>query len=89
MKVDIGEEGLTKTWQRDFPKETECIYCKGISRIGFVAHERLNKDPVEEKIVASLHENNGKGDYWLHDSCAVSVYFCKDCLKPTALFNQA
>ncbi len=88
MEVKIGEEGLTKTFQRDFPKETKCIYCKGVSRIGFVAHETLYKNHGKEKAVASLHENNGKGDYWLHDCCAVSIYFCKECLKPTALYNQ-
>ena len=31
----------------------------------------------------------GKGNYWLHDCCAVAVYFCKNCLKTTTLNNQA
>jgi len=89
MKVTIGEKGLTKTWQADFPKETHCCRCNGIARIGFVAHERIGPtDQRRQKRVCHLHPNGGKGDYWLHDCCAVAVYFCKDCLETTALYNQ-
>ena len=86
MEVTIGKEGLSKSWQAEFPKETECCHCKGIARIGFVAYEET--DP-KESVVCALHKNEGKGGYWLHDLCTVAVYFCKDCLKPTALYNQA
>ena len=83
MKVTIGKEGLTKTFQSDFPENTECVYCKGESRIGFVAHE------TDETIgVYTLHDNNGKGEYWLHDKCAVAIYFCRECLNTTSLYNQ-
>jgi len=90
MEATIGEEGLAKTWQAVFPKETKCVHCDGDSRIGFVAHECMEKDfNYKEYItVASLHSNEGKGNYWLHDCCAVAVYFCKECLFPTALYNQ-
>lgn len=90
MKTYIGEEGLTKTWQEDFPKETKCVHCDGDARIGFVYFEDGHKGEKGE-YVCQLHDNHGGdgGDYWLHDCCAVAVYFCKNCLKPTALYNQA
>lgn len=97
MQVTIGKEGLDKSWQNPFPEETKCCQCKGAARIGFVAHEGMDlrtreasEPEVEpERFVASLHVNEGKGAYWLHACCAVAVYFCRDCLKPTALYNQA
>ena len=88
MEVTIGKEGLKKTWQSEFPKETACHHCRGIARIGFVAHEGIPESHPKEPVIFRLHPNEGKGSYWLHDFCAVAVYFCKDCLKPTALYNQ-
>ena len=79
MEVTIGSDGLTKTWQREFPEEVSCIHCEALSGVL----------TTEEERVCSLHENKGKGGYWLHDCCAVAVYFCKECLQPTALSNQA
>jgi len=87
MKVTIGEAGLTKTWQTKFPKTTKCKSCDGEARIGFVAHEAMDKDDKKPHI-CSLHPNEGEGCHWLHDCCAVAVYFCRDCLNPTALYNQ-
>jgi len=84
MKVVLGKKGLKLTWQKKFPKTTKCCRCKGKARIGFVAYEGN-----EDKYVCSLHRNKGKGSLWLHDSCAVAVYFCKECLEATALYNQA
>jgi hypothetical protein len=66
-----------------------------VSRIGFVAHEAKDKDdaPIYPRdfvqFVTDLHENKGQGGFWLHDCCTVAVYFCKECLEPTALYNQA
>ena len=88
MDITFGVEGLTETWQDDFPEETSCCRCNGIARIGFVAHEEMNME--EEQYLCSLYEyNSNSKDSWLHDACCVAVYFCKDCLEPTALYNQA
>lgn len=88
MQVTIGKEGLTKTWQAEFSEETKCVHCGGDSRIGFVAHEGIEEKLTHEEYVCSLHDNEGKGGFWLHDCCAVAVYFCRECLQPTALYNQ-
>ena len=88
MKVTLGKEGLDKSWQQEFPEEIHCCKCSGTARIGFVAHEHM-KDDDDGPWVCELHPNEGKGGFWLHDCCAVAVYFCKDCLKTTALYNQA
>ena len=92
MEVTIGKEGLSKTWQTEFPEETKCCNCVGVARIGFIAHEGMSNQPTVlgelPVYVCSLHPNEGKGSYWLHDCCAVAVYFCKECLQPTALYNQ-
>ena len=86
MEVTLGKEGLSQSWQAEFPEETECCRCEGIARIGFVACEEPYPN---EPAVCALHKNEGKGGYWLHDLCAVAVYFCKECLGTTALYNQA
>ncbi len=89
MKVTLGKEGLKKAWQDKFPEITACCSCKGVAQIGFVTHEGIDEEASDTKLVSSLHENEGKGGYWLHDCCTVAVYFCKECLKATALRNQA
>ena len=88
MKVTIGKEGLKKTHQDEFPEITSCCKCKGVSRIGFVAHECMDEEPSDAELILSLHENEGQGGYWPHDCCTVAVYFCKECLGVTALYNQ-
>ena len=92
MEVTLGKEGLKKTWQEEFPQKIKCCKCKRDARIGFVAHEGLSEklpNQPDEKYICSLHPNEGKGDYWLHDCCAVAVYFCKECLEVTAIYNQS
>ena len=86
MKVTLGKAGLTTTFQEDFPETTKCCRCKGEARIGFVVHEGSPGD--KQKFLCSLHKNEGKGGYWLHDCVAVAVYFCRECLEATALYNQ-
>jgi hypothetical protein len=90
--ITIGEDGLDATWQAPFPETTKCTDCGGESRIGFVVFESPNgemKSDTPEKFVSELHKNDPDGTgYWLHDCCAVAVYFCKKCLNPTALYNQ-
>jgi len=81
-KVFLGEEGLDKSWQKEFTPETKCVHCNSDARIAFVNHE---KD--ENRFIADLHSNEEES-MWPHDATAVAVYFCKSCLKPTALFNQ-
>ena len=88
MEITIGKKGLAKSWQADFPETTKCCRCKGESRIGFVAHEGLSENNIIPERVCKLHSNKGKGNYWLHDLCAVAVYFCRECLKTTSLYNQ-
>ena len=86
MKVTLGKEGLGCTWQAAFPKTTGCCRCDGEARIGFVVQEQQG----EKGYVADLHPNEPDGSgFWLHDACAVAVYFCRKCLMPTALYNQA
>ncbi len=92
MKTTLGKDGLTKTWQADFPETTECCQCGGESRIAFVAHEGIGDDddtPPPTPLVYDYHTDNSEGNRWLHDCCAVAVYFCKNCLEATSLFNQA
>ncbi len=100
MEVTIGKEGLDFTWQQEFPETTTCCKCGGEAHIAFVAHEGqhgvtaatkkggLATDANGQPFICSLHENKGAGSFWLHDCCAVAVYFCKDCLEVTAQYNQ-
>jgi hypothetical protein len=90
VKVTIGKEGLTKTFQNNFPETVDCqCCCDGKARIAFVAHEGLDKKDAQEKRVYTLHYNEGKGGLWPHDTVCVAVYFCRECLEITAIYNQA
>lgn len=88
FKITVGKEGLEKTWQGKFPETVECSKCGGEARHGFTAKEGFSGIPNKGH-VCDLYENKGDGEYWLHDCCAVAVYFCKDCLNTTAEYNQA
>ena len=87
FKVTIGNHGLHETWQSSFPKTIKCHLCGGKARHAFTVKEDFSKKT--KKYVCDLYDNGGEGDFWLHDCCAVSIYFCKDCLEPSALYNQA
>ena len=89
MKVIIGKEGLDASFQDLFTENVECVHCKATARIGFVAHE-LDENVIKEggHYVSQLHDNED-GNMWLHDACAVAVYFCTKCLDTTAVYNQA
>lgn len=92
FKVVIGKEGLSYSWQADFPEESSCDNCGGDARIAFVVFEDRPEEKVikDTKYVCQLHHNEPqKEGYWPHDCIAVAVYLCKKCLKPKALFNQA
>lgn len=88
MKVALGKEGLKKTWQAEFLETTKCCRCEGEARIGFVAHEGMDAEDRKGPHLCGMHRNEGKGGYWLHDCVAVAVYFCRECLETTALYNQ-
>ena len=85
MDIYLGEKGLRASWQEEFPKTVKCHKCGGEARIMFVGHEGAGTD----KFISSLRKNGGKGDYWVHDACAVAVYLCKECFEPNALINEA
>jgi len=87
----LGKTGVKATQQEEFPKVTKCVHCKKEAKIAMTVCETIEDGKV---IVAGLYrKGKGKdklkqGDLWLHDYCAVSVYFCTSCLEPTALYNQ-
>jgi hypothetical protein len=87
FQIGVGPDARGMSWQKEFPETTPCCKegCDGEARLGFVAMERNNKGDL----VCDLYPNDpdGKG-LWLHDLCAVAVYFCKKCLETTALYNQ-
>lgn len=87
MEITFGKEGCKETFGDDFPETIKCCKCEGEARIGFVAHEGGGKE--DAPYLSEIHESNGVGDLWLHDSCCVAIYFCRKCLNPTALYNQA
>jgi hypothetical protein len=82
----VGQPGLTETYQDDFPVTTICCRCGGESRHAFTVKEEFIQ--TAEEMVCELYSNEGKGGYWLHDVCAVAIYFCRECLEPTACYNQ-
>ncbi len=86
MQVILGNKGLDESWQDPFPENVKCVHCDSTARIGFVAHE--NSREGDGPLVCNLH-NNEKGNMWVHDACAVAVYFCTKCLDTTAKYNQA
>lgn len=83
------QEAMHVTWQDPFPETTECLKCHGECRLGFVTHE-FDTEQGKGNFLCDLYPNDPDGDgYWLHDACSVAVYFCRKCLEPTALYNQA
>ena len=84
MKVYLGNDGLGKSWQNSFTSTIECKKCGGEARIMFIGFEGKEKN-----YICNLRKNGGKGDFWVHDACAIAVYLCRDCFEPNALLNQA
>lgn len=84
MKVYLGTKGLDKTWQQEFSETTKCCKCKEEARIMFVVFEYK-----EKKYVRDLHDNEGKGGFWVHDAIACANYLCPVCFEVTAIMNQA
>ena len=85
MKIYIGDEGLTATYQEAFPKTVKCHKCKKLAKVMFVGIE-----DIEKKYICNLHKTTGrKGGLWLHDSMSCAVYLCPNCFEGTVLINQA
>lgn len=83
MKIYLGKTGIKKSHQLPFEEEIECIHCWKEARLAFVGHED------EGPFVCDLHENKPREEgCWPHDTCAVAVYICKDCMKTTSRMNQ-
>jgi len=94
MKIEIAfnlDKVRKITFQEEFPKTAKCCKCNGESRLAFVAHEFDEKlEQRGGKYISQLYSNEPVGTgFWLHNACCVAVYFCKKCLEPTALYNQA
>lgn len=90
LKVELGPKAREKTWQAEFPEKVKCVHCgKPNAPLAFVAYEGLDGENPK-KTVSQIYktEPDKKGKLWLHDACAVAVYFCRHCLKPTAEYNQ-
>jgi len=92
MKSLVGPGAEKKTWQADFPLTIPCSKegCNGTAELAFTSYEGLDEDNrAPETFVYDLKEQTGKpGGLWLHDACAVAIYFCRTCLKATAEWNQ-
>jgi hypothetical protein len=93
MKVRIARKedsaATLMSFQRPFPHVTKCYKCRGDAPLAFVAQEVYKGRGKRIKYVSDIFETTGeKGGLWLHDLCAVAVYFCRKCLNPTALYNQ-
>ena len=94
MKAIVGKSGVEKSFQDPFNENAECVHCGGLAEIAFVAHEgideddRFQRDSGQIKYVCDLKKNMYPESMWVHDCCAVAVYFCTKCLKATAIMNQ-
>lgn len=92
MKVVLGNvKGVeTFSFQAKFPRQVTCVKCNMRADLAFVAHEQ--DEPVVSKggkYVQGVKQHAGKDKLWVHDACCVAVYFCRSCLAPTAVMNQA
>jgi len=87
MEIYLGETGLDKSWQSEFPKEVKCHKCGENARIMFVVQENYPHD--KDNFICQLHTNMKDEKYWPHDAIACAVYLCEKCFEPNALLNQA
>jgi hypothetical protein len=92
MQVALGTEkgAVNLSFGNPFPRSTTCALCGARADLAFVAHE-IDDDPSPcgSVFVRQLRKNSGvPGGLWVHDACAVAVYFCRSCLEVTAKLNQ-
>jgi hypothetical protein len=87
LKLANDPNANKQSWQAEFPKVTECCKCKSPARLALT----IKENPKEKEYISNLYPNliSKGGDAWLHDACAIAIYFCTKCLEPTALYNQA
>ena len=90
MQVWMGGSGLDESKQAPFPEQTPCVHCKGPANVAFVAAEN-NEDGGDAPPWVNVCDSRpaADGKRWPHDLTAFAIYLCGDCLKATALFNQA
>lgn len=82
--VAYGEEGLKSdySFQDPFPPTVGCP-CGQTAFHAFTVAEGNGKDDY------LYRSKPGGARLWLHDACAVAIYFCGECLTPSARYNQA
>lgn len=83
-KLFYGKEGQLRTWQAPFPETTKCVKCKRKAHIALTYIEPSNS----KTDICRQKPKLGGRKLWLHDCCAIAIYFCENCLNPTALYNQ-
>lgn len=83
MIVKKGKQGLNLSHQNAFLATTICD-CGGEGRIALVCYEGEN----EEFYLCGLYKNQPHA-MWPHDAIAIAIYFCKECMKPITLCNEA
>lgn len=89
MKVQLGKEGLQNSWQEPFPDSVECVHCKGIALpVVCLMEEGKGGDSIRD-LPHPVTATGKHVSYWPHDATAFAIYLCPQCLKATALFNQA
>jgi hypothetical protein len=89
VEVFYGSGAAEISFQSPFPTEVECVHCGCDARMAMVVAE--SGPPKQTEHLCRLYENDmrGEGGFWVHDCCAVAIYFCKKCAEVTALMNQA
>jgi hypothetical protein len=93
MKVTVGADGVTKSFQDEFPTDVKCPLCKkGNAVVAFVAHEGFDKRElasiVARKTTAVCFTRPAGAKVWPHDVMACAVYICTDCGDASARWNQ-
>jgi hypothetical protein len=83
MQVYVGDNSIGITYQNTFETSIKCD-CGGSAHIACVVDD-------DQGEISKLREVNGfnEEELWIHDSCAIAVYFCKRCMSCITLYNQA
>lgn len=88
MKVDIGVDGLRRTWPKSYGWTTPCHACQAPARIGFVGHEGwLAPARKFPQYLHEVHEPT-ETEFWPIAPVVVAVYFCPACGAATAEYFE-